>query len=248
MTPTLITIAVSHFCEKARWGLQRCNIRFDEEAHPPALHWQASFRRGGKRTVPVLVTEQGALADSTDILKYADGKKPGALYPGDVRSEVEALEDTFDEKLGPHARRLVYGHILHRREVAVPVLTLWVSRREQVLFSTMYPVISRLMARGMNVTPQKVAESRDRVQRIFDDVAARLSDGRRFLVGDRFTAADLTLASLGALVVEPTEYGCPYADKAPSPPGLRDDVAHFRAHPAGQFILRIYREQRAVVL
>ena len=35
MTPTLITISFSHYCEKARWALDRCGIEFRERANLP---------------------------------------------------------------------------------------------------------------------------------------------------------------------------------------------------------------------
>ena len=70
-----------------------------------------------------------------------------------------------------------------------------------------------------------------------------LADGRRFLVGDRFTAADLTFAALYAPIVLPPEQ--PVTSRSESPPSLirlRDEA---RARPAGQFAARIYREERA---
>ena len=34
----LITIPVSHYCEKTRWALNRANILFIEESHMPPFH------------------------------------------------------------------------------------------------------------------------------------------------------------------------------------------------------------------
>src|SRR5262245_42990107 len=100
----LITIPFSHYCEKARWALDRLGITYREAPHPPLFHWVATapLRR---RTVPILVSRAGVFADSTDILQYLDAFAPdGArLYPVDsaVRREVEDLEDGFDRSLGP---------------------------------------------------------------------------------------------------------------------------------------------------
>jgi glutathione S-transferase len=48
---------------------------------------------------------------------------------------------------------------------------------------------------------------------------------------------------LGPLVLPP-EYGAPMPTLAEMPPVLQSAVAEMRAHPAGEFALRIYREHR----
>ena len=63
----LIAFAISHYCEKARWALERLSIPFIEERHMPGFHWLYTRPIGGK-SVPVLVTEADTLTDSTDIL------------------------------------------------------------------------------------------------------------------------------------------------------------------------------------
>ena len=58
--PRLITIPISHYCEKARWALERAEIPYREEPHLQAIHWAHVWRAGRGRTAPVLVTEDGA--------------------------------------------------------------------------------------------------------------------------------------------------------------------------------------------
>src|SRR4051812_38918805 len=112
---TLITVPFSHFCEKARWALDWAGVVYCEEPHLPMLHWAATFRAGGGRTVPVFVADDASvLADSTAILRWADhAREDGArLYPDDarLRTEVEAIEDDFDEHLGPATRTVGYHY------------------------------------------------------------------------------------------------------------------------------------------
>ena len=101
----LITIPLSHYCEKARWGLDRAALPYREEPHAPLLNRLA----GG--TVPALVQGSIRFADSTDILVHADSFRGGdLLYPLDAspRQEVESLVKRFDTELGPHTRRWAY--------------------------------------------------------------------------------------------------------------------------------------------
>jgi glutathione S-transferase len=80
---------------------------------------------------------------------------------------------------------------------------------------------------------------------------ALLADGRTYLTGATLTFADITFASLGALAVLPPEYpgnrlgGPRLTIDDITDPAWRAEVERFRARPSGQFILRLYREERA---
>ena len=104
----LLTIPISHYCEKARWALDLAGIEYREERHVQGIHQIAARRAGGGNTVPVLVTSGGVLGDSSDILAWVDERLPPdmRLFAGD-RSEIEALCKRFDEVLGPADRRLM---------------------------------------------------------------------------------------------------------------------------------------------
>ena len=68
----LLTIPISHYCEKARWALERAGLTYHEERHVQGVHILASKRAGGHGTTPVLVTEHGTFAGSEWIVRYAD--------------------------------------------------------------------------------------------------------------------------------------------------------------------------------
>ena len=73
MPARLITIPISHFCEKARWALDRAGVEYVEQRHLQVIHVLAARRAGGGRTVPVLVTAEGRVCpESSDILRWAD--------------------------------------------------------------------------------------------------------------------------------------------------------------------------------
>ena len=69
----LLTIPISHFCEKARWALERAGLDYREERHVQGVNRIVSRRAGGHGTLPVLICEAGVLAESEDILRFADG-------------------------------------------------------------------------------------------------------------------------------------------------------------------------------
>jgi glutathione S-transferase len=239
--PRLITIPISHYCEKARWALERAEIPYREEPHLQAIHWAHVWRAGRGRTAPVLVTEDGPLTESSDILHWVDARSDLRLYPD---PEAAALEARFDEELGPHGRRWMYHRIFDRADLVREYGVTGVPRWERAVLPPFLPVVRRLINRYLDVDDTTAAESRERVRAVFDEVGERLADGRRFLVGDSFTAADLTFAALAASVVIPSRYGVPLPPLEVLPEPFAGEVRTLREHPAGRFALRLYDQER----
>lgn len=248
MVYRLITIPFSHYCEKARWALDRVGVDYVEEGHAPLFHRLANKRYGAGTTVPVLVPGAAPpVGDSTDILRYLEkAHAPQAFYPESAatRREVEDLARLFDEKLGPAVRRVVYFHLLQDRQLSLSLMTQALPRLEQAGIKLLFPVVRTGIRKGLKITAEKAASSEARMNEIFAQVSARLADGRRYLVGGRFTAADLSFCALGAPAVTPAEYGVALPELSRLPVALREASLRLRATPAGEFILRIYREER----
>ena len=238
----LITIPFSHYCEKARWALERCGVAFEEDGHLPIFHYRATKRAGG-RSVPVLVTPEKTLIDSTDIVAWADAHKPGTLIP-ESAADALALEDDFDRQLGPATRRWAYAQLLPDQRAIGP-MTAHVPRWQALALRAVRPVATRMISRKLAITPAGVDRSRKKIAATFARVADRLADGRRFLTGDRFTVADLTFASLATPILLPPQHPrMRGASLDILSPAARAEVEAWRASPPGRFALRMYAEQR----
>lgn len=245
---TLITLPISHYCEKARWALDRAGLRYREEGHGPFFSRFAGRRHGVWSTVPVLVTPSGAFGDSTAILRFVDGRLPAdrRLYPEDLaaRTEVEALEDRFDEHLGPHTRRVAYYFLLPDRKLVSDMLAQSLSPLQEAATRALFPVVRATLRRALRIDRAGADRSKQRIEETFAMVGDRLRDGRRYLTGDRFTAADLTFAALAAPALRPARYGAKMPPFEALPAELQAEMTRMQGTPAGKFGLRLYEEER----
>lgn len=197
--------------------------------------------------MPLLLHGEQWLFDSTDILKHADALRGGdRLYPRDAaqRAAVEALEDGFDDVLGPHTRRWAYAHLLSERRLLRAMMARGVPRFEALLLPLLMPLIVPAVRAAFRITPDSAERSRLRVWEVFRDVGERLGDGRQFLVRECFSAADLTFAALASPMLLPPQCGASYPAVEAVPATMRDEVLRLRETAAGRFALRLYGQHR----
>ena len=227
-------------------------IEFDEEPHLPLLHWTASFRSGGGRTVPVLVTDQGVFSDSTDILQFLDthAAEQAKRYPPEpaARASCLALEEVFDRRLGPATRRVAYDFLLPARELLLGMLERegGAPRWQRTVARPLFPVMRGMLRRGLSIDEPGVQRSRRAIDEVFGQVDERLKDGRRYPLGDCFSAANLTFAALAAPLVFPPEYGFPMPPLDRIPAHALSMIEDFRRTEPGRFALRLYARERGV--
>jgi glutathione S-transferase len=243
---TLVAIPISHYCEKARWALDRAGIEYSEENHLQGFHHYYAKRRGGDWTTPVLCFGDGrpSIGQSNEILKWVDEQvdEELRLYPPDLASRIRATEHWLDATLGPDGRGWLYGHLLGDTEVIERYGLAGIPDLERNAFRGVFKVFKPYLKARLRV--QGTRPDLQSIHDVFDEIAARISDGRPYLLGERFTAADLTFAALSAALVIPDRYGIPLPTIEELPSELSGEVERFRAHPAGQFALRLFAEER----
>jgi glutathione S-transferase len=248
----LVTIPISHYCEKARWALDRAGMEYREERHVQAIHRFAVRRAGGGLTVPVLVTPQGSIGDSALILDWVDARTPSELqlFPstGPERREVLAICRRLDERLGPSGRRLMYVHMFTDRELALRYNNQGVPTWEDRALRWGWRPITGIVNHVLEIKPGVEVADEATVWGEFDFVADRLADGRPYLSGERFGAADLTFAALSAPLTVPTIYGATLPQPEVLPNATAALVRRVRAHPAGCHALRMFAQHRPIPL
>jgi glutathione S-transferase len=239
----LITIPVSHYCEKVRWALEYLRIPFQELPHMPPFHSNATKKYGGT-TTPLLATGTAVIKDSTDILHYLDTLYPGKLYPNqpELRELIDELEALFNDKLGVHTRRWGYSYVLTPK-LLYPRWTMGVPIWEKWLFPIVFPKVSKIVQEKFDINATSASASYQEIQQVFDRVNQVLADGRKYLLGDQFSAIDITFAALAAPVLQAPEHlmASPI-DSLPAQ--MQTEIRQCQATPAGKLGLRLYRDHR----
>jgi len=157
------------------------------------------------------------------------------------------LEKRFHDSLGPHARRMAYYYILQDVQLTYKVAKRNVWKYEAYLWYAMFPLLRRQIKKGLVVKAERVEKSMQAVRREFAYVEETLKDGRKFLLGSEFSMADLTFAALAAPVLLPSPaegYGAVLPLPQQVHERFRAFVNEMRESKAGQFALRMYRENR----
>jgi glutathione S-transferase len=243
----LITIPGSHYCEKARWALSRLPNSWVEEPHMPPFY-QFAIQRLGGQSVPVLVAGTDTLTNSEEILRWTDKNvsEQSKLYPANPndRQQIEALVASFDSVLGPAVRQWCYFYILDRPRLVQPPWCQGVPWFERLLFPVLYRPIRSRIVQGYTINPEAAEAAYDRICKTFEAVEALLSDGQTYLVGEHFSAADLTFAALASPVIMPEGYGMALPDFNQLPSQMTAKIQAFRETPAGKFVLRLYERHR----
>ena len=169
---TLITITPSHYCEKARWALDRAGIPFREEAHLPLVHWAFALPRTGTRTVPILLTKEGKFSDSVDIVKFADRhlRPEVRLYPVEQKAhdEVTHWVTRFDSELGVLARRYAYSVIVHEPELFSAIMSPGLSRVERGVLRVGNNAMRKVMTKAFAIRPGVGERMLSRIHKLYD--------------------------------------------------------------------------------
>ncbi len=257
----LVTIAFSHYNEKARWALDRFGVDYDDRRYLPAIHFfgviWATRGRGGRAdrtssrwSTPLLITDDGRrIHDSAQIVRYVSDRfstEKTTLFPSDHAAAIEQIEQQVSVELGPYTRRLVYYYLLGE-----PRRYGWLVRHnagllQRAVYAGTGPLQRQAIRRGLQVTRPRMEQAVDRIRAEVEALGRQLGD-RPYLVGDRFTAADLAVACMLAPVLVPSRaegYSATLPPPDDRPPELGVLIDEVRASPIGRHALRMFAQER----
>jgi glutathione S-transferase len=247
--PTLWQIDISHYGEKARWALEYKGVDHGRRSALPGSHIPIALflTRGAQPTMPVLRIDGENVGDSTAIIATLEAKYPEPpLYPSDAEERARALEleDWFDENLGPHTRLLPFYELIQEPDVFAEVAAESVpgplGKAKPVIGA--YARAYTSIRWGAN-SDEDADRAREAIVAALDKLEAELEQGEgEFLVGDSFSVADLTAASLFYPLVVPPEG--PLDPNLPRPPALERFRASLSDRRGYQWVEETFRKHR----
>jgi glutathione S-transferase len=247
-TPDLYVFAISHYCEKARWALDHLGVEHALRHLPPGPHVEAAKQLGAAgSSLPILVSEGRVVQGSGAIIDWAEAAVADPSKRLSPDSELEeacrALEQRLDDVAGVHVRRYYYSEaIVDHPDTVRPIFARDLGPSERRALEESWGLVCQLMTGAMDLGPEQREESRRIVEGELDWLDGLLGDDRRFLVGDRFSRADITAASLLAPLALPKEH--PTYGMLEVPPKARAGLALWAGRPTLTWVRRIYREHR----
>ena len=242
----LYTFTISHFAEKARWSLDYKGIHYQEKRLVPGLHVPIIKRIAPSTFVPVLQDAGRIIQGSSAIIDYVDEHSPEPpLTPADPseRQRTLELERWLDCEFGERVRRVFYFHALNHPDLAIPLFNQGGPWWGRLFCRVGFRMIANRIRQMYAITAENVALDMDRVTVAYERLDTLL-ENRRYLVGDRFSRADLTLAALAAPTWRPPEHPTYWPPDELYPheiTAFRDRFAKTRTR---EHVLRMYREHR----
>ena len=243
----LLQFRYSPYNEKARWALAYKGLEHARRSLLPGPHAGPVRKLTGQTATPVLVIDGEPVAGSARVIDALDRLAPEPrLVPEDdgERARALAIQARFDDDLTPRMRCAVLAILIDEPGYMCRCFAGGAPPFKRAVYRAAVPFARRKIARGNGIdSPASVEDGRKATQEAFDFVAAETA-ATGYLVGGRFTVADLTAAATLATCIDPPDSDM--ERPTPHPRGLADWLAAWQGHPGAAWVLEVYRKHRTV--
>lgn len=233
---------ISHYCERSRWNLDHKQVDYQLVNWVPGPHMRKAKGLGFKRSqVPILDYHGERFQGSDHISRFLEKTIPEhPLWPQDPEqaAKVDEWVQIADEQIGVPLRAILYGVLVQYRK---EVIDLWCQDNHlgnRLLCHLLFPTLKKKLTYFYKL--DKRAQHEETLEKGLATFDAAYAE-RPYLVGDQFTFADLSLASLLAPLAMPPEHQVNWPE---TPPDLAEFFTEQGKRPACQRTLALYREHR----
>lgn len=215
----LYQFPISHYCEKIRWTLDYKNINYETQNLLPGLHVLSTRKLSNRSAVPILTNGKQVVQGSSKIISYLDDKfnqRNLTPKPQFEKDEALAWEKYIDDEIGVHVRLCCYHILLENPSTVIPLLAHNGPWYGKLFLRLMFPKLKKDMRHFMKINSVSAKVSQQKLNLAINKLDQHYQQ-HEFLVGKKFSRADLSAAALLAPLCMPDQYGVSWPDNVPMP-------------------------------
>ncbi|MCI0652931.1 MAG: hypothetical protein L0Y39_00420 [Methylococcaceae bacterium] len=163
------------------------------------------------------------------------------FYEEDLHEESAAMESFLDETIATLLRSIAYNILLKDRKILISFWGLDGPFYSKAWLTLTVPYLARLIKQMYKTDSVYIGDHKDRFNAEMDRLD-RVCESKPFLVGNRFSRCDLTMAAILAPLNFPKEH--PYPNPVPYPDEFQIFCGEQCQRPALKRVAEIYRDYR----
>lgn len=235
----------STFNEKARWALDYKHVPHRKITLLPGPHMRTMKKLSGQTKTPAISFDGKIVAGSAAIFEELEKRFPEPpFYPSSAEEHKAALaiQTRFDEDFGPRIRRAIIGTLMEDADYFCKMFTSGMSLPVRALYRATFPLAKGLIRKGNGITGKDAIEDGNTALKDALDFVAENTQSSGFLIGGRFSFADITAAAHLAPVADPP--GSTMERPKPLPKSFSAWLERWSDHPTRKWILGLYESHR----
>lgn len=237
----------SHYNEKARWALDYKQIAHERISYLPGPHVsKIKNLTGGKQSSTPVLEADTIISGSAAIIDFLEQRYPDhPLYPAKVEERTAAFDwqTRLDESLGPAVRTVVFAIFVEEPGFLTKTFAgkkLFLTR---LGYRAMLPMVMPIIKKANGAdSEENIQACQTCVDQYLNEIAETV-ETTGYLVGDAFSVADLTAASLLAPLTRQSHPDMKRPE--PVPQTMLSLINAYAMHPAIVWVQRMYQQHRA---
>ncbi len=187
------------WCEKARWALDHHQVPYQSIEHVPMLGEPAlrlaARRPFGHVTVPLLVDGADVIMGSLDIARRAErGGQAAPLFPSEHEDAITSWNERSDAVM-TSGRAMLLTRMLGSPEALGEQLPPFIPASLRPALRGMASMGVSFLRRKYQVRSDENGRHEGESRKALDALRSALSGGRRYLIGDDLSYADIAMAA-----------------------------------------------------
>ncbi|MGB2924622.1 MAG: glutathione S-transferase family protein [Limnothrix sp.] len=226
----LYQFELSQFSEKIRLILDYKGLEYKKIEVTPGIGQLNVYKMSGQRQVPVLKDGETIISDSTEIAFYLDRKYPAKpVVPVDAiqRAQCLIMEEWADESIGTKGRTAFVGALNQNPNFRTSILPKEVPDLLKNLLGAVPGDVLEFFGAGVGMGGDAVKSAQRSLKQDLEALTI-LVENQPYLLGDRPTLVDFTVAGLSILLKFPrgNYFDMPDYLKGKGIPGLGDNAEY----------------------